>query len=266
VVIDRKDDKLFRNQFPYFQEGNILKQEMLENLRDYPRNFFDIYFQNYSNGIINGINLAVKDDCIFIDQGIVKFNGKIYILDKINKIKCVNSNKELLIKVKFSKSKDEGNFKIHTGEIFLEENINLAQDELELGRFKLREGATLRAIYNQFSDFATEYNTINIINVKYANLNKYTLHPLIVRNFANKLLQESEGDYLDIAFSMSSLNSRIANRDVIINYLSRKLNLVRKDYTNLDIYKYMQRVIKGLSGNGRKKSKVENGPSKIIVD
>jgi hypothetical protein len=137
---------------------------------------------------------------------------------------------------------------------------------LELGRFKLREGATLRAIYNQFSDFATEYNTINIINVKYANLNKYTLHPLIVRNFANKLLQESEGDYLDIAFSMSSLNSRIANRDVIINYLSRKLNLVRKDYTNLDIYKYMQRVIKGLSGNGRKKSKVENGPSKIIVD
>lgn len=44
---------------PKFEKGRILKTEMLENLRDYPRSFLDIRYQDFSDGIITGMNVTV---------------------------------------------------------------------------------------------------------------------------------------------------------------------------------------------------------------
>jgi hypothetical protein len=59
----------------------------------------------------------------------------------------------------------------------------LKEDELELGRFKLREGAVLRSDYTDFFDLITEYNTINVINVEYAGIKESTMNLLCSRNF-----------------------------------------------------------------------------------
>jgi hypothetical protein len=94
--------KLFANVFPNFHKGRILKKEMLENLRDYPRNFIDIYFKDFSKGIISGVDLVVGEKNITVSKGIIKFRSKIYMLEEEIKLLYCSTNKEVVIKVKFS--------------------------------------------------------------------------------------------------------------------------------------------------------------------
>lgn len=257
---------MFTNKFPYFKKGNILKKEMLQNLRDYPRNFLKLYYDGYSEGIISGSDIFIEDDYICINSGIIKFKEAIYIMEDNYKINYSNTNKEIVIKLKCFGLEETADFKEYKSKIFLDDNIKLAADEFELGRFKLREGAKLRANYNNFLDFDTEYNTINIINVKYSNYDNYTLHPLIIKEFANQILKKADDSYLDLAFSMECLNSRAIDRGLMISYISKKLEIVEEEYTNFEIYTYMKRIIKSLADSRENKRSVPKRRSKIIVD
>ncbi|QTL98663.1 DNA and RNA helicase [Iocasia frigidifontis] len=256
---------MFKNNTPYFKRGNILKKGMLMNLRDYPRKFFDFYFQDYSNGVIAGSSIFIEDKYFCVNEGIVKFNDIIYISDGISRVKYFNSNKEMIVKIKFRDKREEKDYSCYESDIIVDDNLQIEENELELGRFKLREGAYLRSEYNNFSDFETEFNTVNIINVLYANVSRPTLHPSIVEKFANNLLELSQDDFIDIAFAMECLNSRMVRRDLLENYLNRKLELKKERYTNLDIYKHMKNIIKELLGNRVIKDEGRKAP-KIIVD
>ena len=55
---------MFRNVYPIFEAKKVLKKEMLENLRDYPRTLFDIQYQEYSDGILYGCRLETEDTVI----------------------------------------------------------------------------------------------------------------------------------------------------------------------------------------------------------
>ncbi|WP_143555712.1 DNA and RNA helicase [Selenihalanaerobacter shriftii] len=189
-----------------------------------------------------------------------------YILDKSQNLNYTNTNKEMVIKFRVAQIEETEDFRTYNSEIFFDNKIELKEDEFELGRFKLREGAELRSNYNDFLDFSTKYNTINIINVKYANVEKHTLHPLIIRTFAKKLLKASYDNNLDTIFAMESLNSKTIDRDVIISYLVRRLGIAEKGYTNLELYEYMKKIVKELSGVKLNEERRDKGPKKIIVD
>ena len=40
---------MFKNIYPLFERKRLLKKEMLEILRDYPRDIFQILYQDYCN-------------------------------------------------------------------------------------------------------------------------------------------------------------------------------------------------------------------------
>ncbi|MEJ6949906.1 DNA and RNA helicase [Natronospora cellulosivora (SeqCode)] len=256
---------MFENNIPYFKNGNILKKSMLLNLRDYPRKFIDIYFQDFSDGIIAGSNIFLDNGYFCVDKGVVKYNGIIYILEELCKIRYENTNKEMIVKIRFLAKEEKKDFKIYSSDIILDDDLELKSNEIELGRFKLREGAKLRSTYKDFMDFSTEFNTINIINVPYANIDEATLHPLIVRFFAKKILELNDDNLIDYAFALECLNSRVINRILLENYLKRRLNLPGDNYSNLDIYNYMNDIIKSLSGMKTNHSNTKKIP-KIIVD
>lgn len=258
-----KVEIVFTNQFPYFKRGNILKQEMLENLRDYPRDFLDLYFQDYSEGIISGVDLAASNNTIEVGSGIIKFADRIYLLADEVELDYEDENKELMIKVEFLEPEETGDFRVCDSEVRLAEEIELADNELELGRFKLRQGADLRDNYDNFADFATEYNTVNIINVQYSHLKKPTLHPMITDSFAQRLWEQAEVEQLDLMFAAACLNSRAVNRSLIVNYLQKKLRVDQEEYTNQELYQYLKRVIAGL---GPVDNSPDKGPDKIIVN
>ena len=52
---------MFKNIYPLFERKRLLKKEMLENIRDFPRDIFDIFFRNYSDGILTGCDIEVKE-------------------------------------------------------------------------------------------------------------------------------------------------------------------------------------------------------------
>ena len=94
---------MFLDLYPNFKKGRILKKEMLESLRDYPRNFIDIRFKDYSDGVVVGAEILIEEDCLTITSGIVKHGGRMYMLENDCQIPYRATGEEILIKIQFKK-------------------------------------------------------------------------------------------------------------------------------------------------------------------
>lgn len=72
-------------KMPIFSKGNLLSQEMLEALRDYEIQLAQNTYAGYTDGIITGTQISVKQGAISIGQGIVKFDGRLFLFHRIRK-------------------------------------------------------------------------------------------------------------------------------------------------------------------------------------
>lgn len=75
----------FKHIYPEFQNGSILKSSLLEELRDFPNIFLNLQYENYGNGILAGLNIdEIKedDDTFILTKGIIKLNGKFWLLSE----------------------------------------------------------------------------------------------------------------------------------------------------------------------------------------
>lgn len=258
---------MFTYVTPYFGKGSILKKEMLENLRDYPRDFFHTYFRDYSDGIVAGTDLQVGIEQITVKKGIIKFGERLFMLEEEIQVPYYNTNREMVIKVRFSEETSDRDFVYQNAGLLLDDNTQIAPNEMELGRFKLREGAVLRSEYTDFFDFATEYNTINIINAMHAAPGQSTMNPMVLRYFAKIILQGPSDNYYDISFAMQCLNQASINRELIVHYVANRLGIEVKVYTNMELYKYLTLIVKEIgSGIKRRLELKQKGPARIIVD
>jgi len=260
------DDSLFANQYPHFQKGRILKREMLENLRDFPREFLDIYFQDYSNGIIAGAKITVADTLLIISNGIMKHNGSLYMLTDSFELPYEATGNETILKVRFAEEVNDLDFSKHTSQIVLDDSLELAHNELELARFKLKLGAKLRSQHIDFFDFATEFNTVNYLHCQYAGLQKSTYHPVVLQYFARELLKNRPTNPYDIAFAMECINQERVQRDAIDFYICNRLELDYQSLTNSQIHKYLNRILMEAKGGGRMKGLSQGRPKRVIVD
>jgi len=258
--------KLFANIIPKFGKGRILKKEMLESMRDYPRDFDEIYYKDYSNGIISGADICVCESTIIVNKGIIKHEGIIYMLDSEFEIPYYHTNKEVLIKIRFDGESSNNDFKIFNSKMLIDDNTEVAKNEIELGRFKLREGAILRSEYKDFYDFSTEYNTINIINVEYVGVKKSTINPRILNYFANTIMKSNPENMMDRIFIFECLKGRLIEREAILYYISSRLGIEYKDYSNLQIYNYLTSIVRECEGGRKKAVDMPNKPMRIIVD
>lgn len=76
---------MFKNIYPLFERKRLLKKEMLEILRDFPRDIFQILYQDYADGILAGCELETIDGSLVIHPGIICYNKIPYILKMIGK-------------------------------------------------------------------------------------------------------------------------------------------------------------------------------------
>lgn len=257
---------MFANVIPKFGRGRILKKEMLENMRDYPRNFNEIYFKGYSDGIISGADICVCESTIIINKGIIKHGDTIYMLESEFEVPYYQTNKEVLIKIRFEDEEDNTDFKVFNSRIFMDDNTELKDNEMELGRFKLREGAVLRSEYKDFYDFSTEYNTVNVINVQYVGIKKSTISPMILNYFANIVMKNNPENVMDIVFAFECLNGGIVEREAILHYISARFGMEYKEYPNFQIYKYLSTIVRELESGKKRKVDLPDKPMRIIVD
>ena len=95
-------------------------------------------------------------------------------------------------------------------EFVLDENLERKQNELEVCRFKLKEGTRLRAEYKDFCDIETEYDTVNLANATWTSAGGNTLSKEITDYFARKVLECENADDKDIRFAYLLLQSKEA--------------------------------------------------------
>ena len=239
---------MFRNIYPVFEVKRLLKKEMLENLRDFPRSLFDLQYQNYSDGILAGCGIKGTEEGLTILPGILCYKGVPYFLDKPYPVSCRAEGKLVYIKVHFwDKAIGSGGEEFFS-QVVVDEQKPDAEQELEIGRFKLQAGARLRTEYVDFYDYETEFDTVNRIYVPYAAPDCPSIWPQLLKSFAGELICHSLTNPWDTAFCLSCLQLREAMPyDAVRAYLNAKLGQ-DKEYTNMQVYNALKSILREAGG------------------
>lgn len=258
---------MFVHAVPQFHKGRILKLDMLESLRDYPRHLVDIYLRDYADGILAGAEVLVREDELIVQRGIVKHNGLLYVLNEDVKLTYDTAGKLIVLKLRFLDTSMHQDFLYGATELVLDEDVTLHDNEMELGRFKLKAGARLRSDYQSFADLATEYNTFNLIHVPYAAHGASTLHPYIIRYFAAEMMKLGSTHIHDVAFVMQCFGSGIVERELLLYYIDQRLGYGYRSYPNDQIHKWLTRILDEAKGGNRMgRDFRSNGKQRIMVD
>ena len=255
-------------RYPKFNRGRILKIGMLESLRDLPRDALDCFCEDLSDGIVCGFTPIVYEDTITFSKGILKYKGELFVVRDLTAISYAEINIEVAIKIIFMQEEEQHDFNSRVIDFIVDDNATIGENEIELGRFKLKKGAYLRSNYQDLNDFTTEYNTINIVNMLYAGYNRPTLSPLILRYFAKAALELNPKNHLDITFAMLCLNSTRMEMDVILHYLRERLvhSDIADNLPNHEIHAYLLKAFDLVKKEGVPKRRMMNQRTKVMLD
>lgn len=258
---------MFKKNNPKFTQGRILKNEMLEELRDFSRNVVDITYANYSEGIISGFDLRVDQENITISQGIVKYQKEIIVLGETIKIPYEADDTKQILKLQFGENVIDADFETRVVKIILEDKPPQPENELELARFRLNKGAYLRLDYQNFEDFLTGHNTLNLVHQPYSSTNGTTLNPAILKYFARELLTYKTEHPHDLAIIYQVLNQNASiSQELLTNYLQIRIEKSEPIQTNEQIHNGLTQILK-MAKREMKNPKIKsNNNRKLIVD
>lgn len=238
---------MFQYRYPQFQKKRILRADMLNDLRDYTKDFLQLTYEGYGNGIVTGCEVTWENDYLTIQKGIIYYNGNLYFLKEPYQLECKAQDRVRYLKVQFLTEVVEVGQVSGTTRIILEETKVDQACELELCRFQLQEGARLRYSYEGFEDYSTKYDTINRIHTPYAVFGGTTLQPSILKQFAIEMLDKRVKDPYDISFAFLLLgNEGRVGQEFIKQYLHIKTGNI----PSLDNEKVYQELLNILEQEG----------------
>jgi hypothetical protein len=256
---------MFKEKFPIFEKDMILKADMLTELKEYPRSMFQLQFQDYSDGILSGARVVVNEEYLVVTPGMIKRNGRLYHMEQEIKVPYEAAGIEMCLKLKFLEEEQRSDFNVCRSEILLEKLGQMEADEMELCRFTLKKGALLRQDYQNFSDFATLHNTINVIHVNHAGVKYPTLSPEITCYFGKEMLRLNTENAYDVYFAMHCLENKQVAREVILSYLIARLK-VKEELLNSNekLHLYLGRVLENAE-KGRKDGSFRDGRDRRMI-
>jgi hypothetical protein len=215
---------LNEQKYPQFERLHILRTEALCSIRDRAFDTFPLLFENYGEGIINGCRLITTSNLITLGEGIILHNHFLYLIKSPMNVEYSPTEEYMAMKLIFEPQLETENFVQRNISIILTPDLNLSENEMELCRFKLKKGAVLRTNYTDFFDRATEFDTVNVINVPYAAIGGSTLSPEIIYDFAaeakNFLL-----DFEDYNFCFAALSKKVLTAEQIAFYIENRLKI-----------------------------------------
>lgn len=256
---------MFRNIYPVFEIKRLLKKEMLENLRDYPRNLFRIQCQGYCDGVLWGCDLEASDNGLKVLPGILCYKGIPYFQEEPCMVPCKANGKEAYLKVRFLDKTIGAEQEEYLSQVYADEQAPEPNYELELGRFKLQPGARLRTEYTGFHDYATEFDTVNRICVPYAALGRQGIWPQLLKCFAGEMMRLRIQDPWDCAFCLNSLQLREAMPyEAVRAYLNVRLGQ-EGEYTNEQVYNALKRILREAEGKEERPRRAENKEKKLLM-
>lgn len=253
-----------KNRFPLFKDGRILKKEGLCDIRDNTYRSTQLFYLDYTDGILQGCRVRTEDGCLVIGKGMMKYHGFIYMLAEEARIPYLAENRWISLKIVFHGKEEYPDYEEYGMEFCLDSDLARKENELELCRFFLREGFVLQDTYKSFSDMSTEYDTINLIYSTVAGKEFRIIHPEILMNFAEELWDEKK-DMADICFcnEIWREEGRVSRR-ILAAYLSEKGEPARlqeiREFDNERIYRKLEQILKNSGG-----IRSRNNKAKLII-
>lgn len=260
---------MFQDNYPIFSRDMILKADMLEHLKMYPRDFFQVMYRDYSDGVIAGAGLRIVDGkTILVEPGILKFDGVLYHMSEPVLLDEYERGADLVIRVHFNQ-REEDVYEVRNETVVdICSPTELGERDMELGHFVLKEGAVLRQDYQNFQDMTTFHNTINILNVPFAMTGGVsTLSPEVLYAFGKEMLNYNLSDGYDIAFVSLCMQYKPIDRHFIEKYLEHRVdNMSKGEHTNAQIHGYLVKALE-LARLGKDSGGPKRGPARrMLVD
>lgn len=270
-----------------FLHGSILTKEMLNEIYIYPRNFVELKYNVYSDGIIEGLNFVEKDGITYLTKGIVKIAGEYYFL--LNDVDLTSYFKEIQKKQNWKNDvcylylKSEMPIKadsIVVKKLDLYVSENKESDLFLLCRFSsINDNLYLPKLNNrkknEFEDLIINHLYVNLVNTLYAMPKKATYHPFLFEAVAEYLKQKQDKRVLDFVILMQIQNMKVLSIDAMETYIyatgyNNEKNLDRESFFDLFVkcLKKKEDVSKISSENNKEKkvSKAKyNGPKGMLI-
>lgn len=239
---------------PIFEKGSILKQTMLEALRDYPYTILELLYSGYGDGILSGFEVESIDDTkIVIGSGVLKQAEKIYFCDKKLTIDQKNENNYVYLETVSNPNCDGVEHSVVACQY-----SELQEEKIEL--FRYTKNAKLLLFQNFQELISLPINRINKIYSQYSIQGGTSLCPDYFKLYAYVVLSSNNAQAQDIAFAYQCLNG--------INDISLLYQYFNNNCSNTDIIEGMKHKI-SLLNKREETEKVESeqppGPKKMIV-
>ncbi len=247
---------------PVFEHVHILRKSMLESLADYAFLGNQFLYKHYGDGIISGCELTTTKDSIQLGEGIIIYEGQMFLIKETMQINYYPTNTTVVLKAHFSEQIQDGSFTYREMDLLLTEQVEKKKGEMELCRFKLQERARLRYEYQDFEDRDTEFDTLNTIYAAFSAKGGTTLAPDILQNFAREMLSEEGLTEVDRCVCLQLLaQDRPVNREMLAAYIQGRNKKTMKDASNHAIYVELVEILKEVK-EGKKAKAEESGRRK----
>lgn len=211
------------NRYPLFAGGRILKKEALWDLRDYAYGGWQLYYMDYTDGIVKGCDVRVEDNYLVVGRGMLKHGDFLYLLQEEVRVPFAAENRLVALKAVFTVEEGNPDYLSYQVAFLLDQDVERQENQIELCRFHLREGSALRDTYKDFADMGTEYDTINLLYTTVSGRNEERLHPRILLKYAETLQVNDAKNIEDIAFYYHVFQNRgEVERTVVEAYLQDK--------------------------------------------
>lgn len=256
---------MFKFESPVFVHKNILKKDMLDELRDYPLQISRMMMEGCGDGVLKGTEITWENNILKVHPGLILHGGNIYRMENEYCLKCPPVNQLTFIKVRFSIRNCEKDYIGGLGDIYMDVNPT-ENGEMELGRFRLQEGARLRTEYENFEDYQTEFDTINRINVPYICLGGVGLWPKLLMEYAYELLKTETNNMYDTFFAMQILGARgqIAG-ELMTWYVEKSIGKKLSDFSNGFFYEKLQYILRERRNGCNEQGRVQRNTRQMLL-
>lgn len=255
--------------YPAFGRGRIMKKELLWALRDYSYTAMQNQYQDYADGIISGCRIFSEENHLRIASGMIKCADYIFLIKGSDQIPYKPTEEYISLKFYLKDKEELPDYTRYLTNFKLDIHLERSNNEIELCRFKLKEGARLRADYKDFYDIQTEYDTINLANATWSSIGQNTLSKEVTDCFARKVLECKNAAETDLQFAYFLLQGREAvNYSILTDYISRKTKEEITEHTlsKENAFYKLEQILDGIrKGTGVQRENRTGADHRMIV-
>ena len=238
---------MYAYKHPIYTRGRIMTREILETMRDVSFDIPYVHYMNHTDGMIIPCSIKVTENTLIIGKGLMKWQDKLYIMTEPVTVDYYPTEEWRVLKIKFLPQTESKDFTLFDTEIFLDENIRIGEDEMEIGRFKLKAGSRLRQNYVDFHDLNTEFDTLNVILTPFAGIGSSTISPHITRHFAREAYPHTISMPFDNGFICTCMSSeRPISRELITGYVKARLALKKNYFSGDELYAHLSQILQDI--------------------